>query len=559
MLKINYLAIILSGAFTYNLNIISAEPKNKTEHYIYLTEKLEDMSHKVFFDRPISKWSKTEYENNDKSKTLVNSWNQLMEKIGDFITESGSRDLPPIYNKYFKPRYFGNKRSTPWTFVSDRSNDIFSDIFSQIALYNHLNGEKEKEKRLEADKKIEEIAKEINSSNKSIKKELEDVTTWFDAKTKAKDLLTQLTIILDKIYKELEPLTKSELPTESIPENLPIGTMQEIAKASIETNIKNAIDNPNVTQAAIFSETDNMFKAGGDSTRAILYLIKTEGNKRKQKDYHYGNFKHDIIEDLIKKRLKNTNPSRYDKIKEAKKLKATVWLKLENAEEEPLSTGGMVELLIHIASALNNEKHQAYIDYLRQRIAENLKLGANLNDLIKRESESIWSSYRGEDSAPAFFYITKIKNTKEQLDFTKFIIKNSKVPININATDSKGDTILHLLGKKISLFSSRGQIRHDFNDTEPWDNFELAKFYLDNFKNIKLNMLNKSGYTVLDCFTFLKSETGESFYTRFFSNDVNDYSKEGQKFILDIYNKGARFNLNKDGDKLIKALKKKYK
>ncbi len=72
MSKTRYLAIILLGSFTYNLNIISAEPKKKTESYEQLTEMLEYMSRKVFFDRPISEWSKTEYENNDKSKSLIN-------------------------------------------------------------------------------------------------------------------------------------------------------------------------------------------------------------------------------------------------------------------------------------------------------------------------------------------------------------------------------------------------------------------------------------------------------------------------------------------------------
>ncbi len=511
-----------------------------------------------------------------------------MDKIGDFITESGSRDLPPIYNRYFKPRYFGNQRT--WTFVGDRSNDIFSDIFSEMELYNHLKGGKKIEK-------IEEIVRKINSSNNSIKKEIKDVTTWFDAKTKAKDLLTQLTIILDKIYKELKPLippklpaestsqkllepstkpelpaestsqkllepstkpelpaestsqkllepsTKPELPAESTSQKLPVGVMQEIAKASIETNIKNAIDNPNVTQAAIFSETDNMFKAGGDSTRAILNLINTEGNKRKQKNYHYGNFKHDIIEDLIKKRLKNTNPSRDDKIKEARKLDAKVWLKLESVpEKKPLSSEEMAALIREIA-IFNNETldaidkvTQKIIDHLRQEVKENLRLGANLNG----------------GSTPPFFYITLIKNTNEQLEFTKFIIKNSKVPINISSkTGYEQNTILHLLGLKINLF----------DNTESWDKFELAKFYLDNFKNIKFNIGNRDGLTVLDCFTFLKKEIiKEHFESKFlFDNNVNDYNEKGQKFILEIYNKGARFNVNKDGDKLINALKKKYK
>ncbi len=81
--------------------------------------------------------------------------------------------------------------------------------------------------------------------------------------------------------------------------NLPLTAFDEIAKNSINYNAK--------TEAQIFALADKLEKAGGDSWRAMYSFIRSSGRKRgltgqALENYNYGQFKADIMSDILKKR-----------------------------------------------------------------------------------------------------------------------------------------------------------------------------------------------------------------------------------------------------------------
>ncbi len=74
---------------------------------------------------------------------------------------------------------------------------------------------------------------------------------------------------------------------------IPEGVFRELTKAGITIN-ENA-----KTEKEIFAIADKFMKAGGGAAKSVLNLVKETGLKKGFKDYTYGDFKADIMDDII--------------------------------------------------------------------------------------------------------------------------------------------------------------------------------------------------------------------------------------------------------------------
>ena len=83
-----------------------------SQELVNLKKKLDQAILKVFLNRPIENWGKDVVQPGQENKQAKYSeWTKVIEEVGKFIKDSGSKELPPIYEKYFKPRYVGNAKS----------------------------------------------------------------------------------------------------------------------------------------------------------------------------------------------------------------------------------------------------------------------------------------------------------------------------------------------------------------------------------------------------------------------------------------------------------------
>lgn len=95
---------------------------------------------------------------------------------------------------------------------------------------------------------------------------------------------------IERKQKEAKSVSGETLP------KLPVGVFQELAKVGIKTSAK--------TEKEVFAATDKFMQAGGNSARAVMNLVKEAGIKRRQEDYAYGDFKADIMDDIIDERAR---------------------------------------------------------------------------------------------------------------------------------------------------------------------------------------------------------------------------------------------------------------